>query len=112
MALTRIHVNVSINVLTVTEVQGERLTLQRGEDVNVDDVFTSGCVVLVLANADVSPARVQRHLRHIGTIEVARVNPHRGSVEIGSVIRPEKCIRLSRSRSVPKASLKLRKLLV
>jgi hypothetical protein len=48
-----------------------------------------GGMVAVLANAGVSPARVERHLRHVGTIEVARVDPHRGSVEIGSVIRPD-----------------------
>ena len=48
-----------------------------------------GGVVAVLSNADVSAARVERHLSRVGTIEVARVDPHRGSVEIGSVIRPE-----------------------
>ena len=52
-----------------------------------EDGYTG--MVAVLQNADVSAARVERHLSRVGTIEVARVDPHRGSVEIGSVIRPD-----------------------
>jgi len=48
-----------------------------------------GGMVAILSNADVSAARVERHLSRVGTIDVARVDPHRGNVEIGSVIRPE-----------------------
>lgn len=48
-----------------------------------------GAMVAILQNADVSAARVERHLSRVGSIEVATIDPHRGTVEIGSVIRPE-----------------------
>ena len=52
-----------------------------------EDGYTG--MVAVLQNADVSAARVERHLSRVGAIEVATIDPHRGTVEIGSVIRPE-----------------------
>jgi hypothetical protein len=48
-----------------------------------------GAMVAILQNADVSAARVEQHLSRVGSIEVATIDPHRGTVEIGSVIRPE-----------------------
>lgn len=52
-----------------------------------EDDYTG--MVVVLQNADVSAARVERHLSRVGAIEVATIDLHRGTVEIGSVIRPE-----------------------
>ena len=52
-----------------------------------EDGYTG--MVAALQNADVSAARVERHLSRIGPIEVATIDPQRGTVEIGSVIRPE-----------------------
>jgi len=40
-----------------------------------------GGMVAVLQNADVSAARVERHLSRVGTIEVARVDPHVGTCD-------------------------------
>lgn len=48
-----------------------------------------GAMVVVLTNADVSAARIERDLAAVGAVSVGRVNPFETRVTIGSVITPD-----------------------